>query len=177
MAAAFTFRLWEIGDYSNRDEVKAWLDKYIADGWWRKGGFNIARTIAKALIIMMAVFLVMNAVANNFSQGTITNGLILSAIFVVMVSVVSIIWLIGFIGIRSTEAAFVRYVSQNVAYTSAIILKRAVKAKVDLGLVLMCSMYMPLVYTLLQSLLSKFLYLVVCGAEIIFSVLSIYRLE
>lgn len=155
MAVAFTFRLWEISDYSNRDEVKAWLDKYIADGWWRKGGLHIAKVMAQGLAFMTLFFLVLNGIARNFSAYTITSGLILSAILSVIFAVIGFIWLIGFLGIRTTEAAFVRYVSQNVAYTSAIILKRAVKAKFDLGLILMCSMYMPLLYTLLQSLLCK----------------------
>lgn len=155
MAIAFTFRFWEISDYSNRDEVKAWLDKYIADGWWRKGGLHIAKVMSQGLALMTLFFLVMNAIARNFSEYTVANGLIISAVLSVIFAVVGIIWLIGFIGIRTTESAFVRYVSQNVAYTSAIILKRAVKAKFDLGLILMCSLYMPLLYVLLESLLSE----------------------
>lgn len=45
--------------------------------------------------------------------------------------------------------------SQNVSYTSAIILKRAVKAKLDLGILLMCLVYMPVLFTLVQSVTSK----------------------
>ena len=74
---------------------------------------------------------------------------------VVGACVVAVIWLIGYFGIRLTEAAFLRYVSQNVSYTSAIILKRAVKAKIDLGIVLVCVMYMPVLYTLMQSLIGE----------------------
>jgi len=48
-----------------------------------------------------------------------------------------------------------RYVSQNVSYTSAIILKRAVKAKLDLGIMFMCLVYMPVLFTLVQSVTSK----------------------
>jgi hypothetical protein len=42
-------------------------------------------------------------------------------------------------------------VSQNVSYTSAIILKRAVKAKLDLGLLLMSCLYLPVLYNLIQA--------------------------
>ena len=49
------------------------------------------------------------------------------------------------------------YVSQNVSYTSAIILKRAVKAKLDLALLLMVCLYTPVVYMLVQACTSKFI--------------------
>jgi hypothetical protein len=42
-------------------------------------------------------------------------------------------------------------VSQNVSYTSAIILKRAVKAKLDLGVLLMSCLYLPVLYNLIQA--------------------------
>lgn len=48
-----------------------------------------------------------------------------------------------------------RYVSQNVSYTSAIILKRAVKAKLDLGILLMTCLYLPVLYTLVQAVTCK----------------------
>lgn len=48
-----------------------------------------------------------------------------------------------------------RYVSQNVSYTSAIILKRAVKAKLDLGILLMCCIYMPVLFNLVQAVTCK----------------------
>jgi hypothetical protein len=46
-------------------------------------------------------------------------------------------------------------VSQNVSYTSAIILKRAVKAKLDLGILLMCCIYMPVLFNLVQAVTCK----------------------
>jgi hypothetical protein len=46
-------------------------------------------------------------------------------------------------------------VSQNVSYTASIILKRAVKAKIDLGVLLMVCLYMPVVFTLVQSVTCK----------------------
>ena len=70
---------------------------------------------------------------------------------------------IGYAFIRVTEASFIRYVSQNVAYTSMIILKRAVKAKLDLGLILLTALYMPLVYTMLEAMLCKCLF--VCFSD------------
>lgn len=52
-----------------------------------------------------------------------------------------------------TESIFVKYVSQNVAYTSTIILKKVVKAKTDLGICLMVMIYPPVLYTLIQSVM------------------------
>lgn len=160
MAVAFTFRFWEISDYSNREEVKQWLDRYIADGWWRKGALNVVRSLANVVLLLFVFFLSMSAITNNFSINTFTNGLIASTIVVVVLSILGIVWVLGFLGIKSSEGAFMRYVSQNVAYTSAIILKRAIKAKFDLGLILLCSLFMPAVYTLLQSLLCTCTYLI-----------------
>ena len=54
--------------------------------------------------------------------------------------------------IRSAENAFVRFVSQNVGYTSTMILKRVVKAKVEIGLSLMLTLYIPCLYVFLRSL-------------------------
>ena len=156
LAILFFLRFWEISDYSNRDEVKNWLDRYIADGWWRKGAYNIARVAAKSLLYLALFLLILNAIVRSFAQEMISNGLILSTMFVILVSATFMIWLCGYIGIKVTEAAFERYESQNVAYTSAIILKRAVKAKLDFGLIMICAMFIPFVYTILQGLLSKF---------------------
>lgn len=41
------------------------------------------------------------------------------------------------------------------SYTSAIILKRAVKAKLDIGILLMSCIYTPVIYNLVQSVTSE----------------------
>jgi hypothetical protein len=155
MSVLFTIRFWEISDYSNRIEITKWLHRYIADGWWRRGGLGIAISTAKGCVALGCCILVINAVSRNFSSQSITTGMVVGSIFFIGVTIVVVIWALGYMGIKFTEAAFVRYVSQNVAYTSAIILKRAVKAKIDLGILLMTSLYLPVLYTLLQSLLCK----------------------
>ena len=62
-----------------------------------------------------------------------------------LISIFVITWLLGSYGIRAAESSFVRYVSQNVSYTSMIILKRVIKAKVELGILTMlgfiCHLY------------------------------------
>lgn len=131
--------------------IQAWLKKYIADGWWRRGGLGVALSMAQGLLLMALVLLAINALATQAAEVTLPETRIVGAFFAVGASVVFLIWIFGYIGIRFTEAAFVRYVSQNVSYTSAIILKRAVKAKLDLGILLMCCLYMPVLYTLIQS--------------------------
>lgn len=151
MAVLLTVKFWQISDYSNRSEIKAWLKKYIADGWWRRGGLNVALSMSQGLLVMALVLLGINGLATQAADVTIPEERIVGAFIAVGVSVVFVIWVLGYAGIRFTEAAFVRYVSQNVSYTSAIILKRAVKAKIDLGLLLMCCLYMPVLYTLVQT--------------------------
>lgn len=53
--------------------------------------------------------------------------------------------------IRSAELAFTRYVSQNVGYTSTMILKRVIKAKVEVGICLMLLLYMPVLNVFVQG--------------------------
>lgn len=153
MAVLFTVRFWEIHDYSNREEVKTWLQTYIADGWWRRGGLNIVVSITRALIALVLIIFLLYAIPNNLGGGSIPNALYLSTIFCVGMVIIAMITTLGFYFIRITEAAFTRYVSQNVAYTSAIILKRAVKAKIDIGLMLLTSLFIPFVYYCIQAML------------------------
>ncbi len=155
MSILFLFRFWQISDYSDRDEIKVWLHRYVADGWWKRGGFRIATSVAVGCVTLGIVMLVLRAISRVFSSESLSSGFILSTNFAIFLSITSIVWLLGYIGVKITENAFVRFVSQNVAYTSVIILKRAVKAKIDLGLIFVISLYMPLLYTMLQSLLSK----------------------
>ena len=68
-----------------------------------------------------------------------------------LISIFVITWLLGSYGIRAAESSFVRYVSQNVSYTSMIILKRVIKAKVELGILIMLAVYMPSLYNFTQS--------------------------
>jgi hypothetical protein len=150
-----TIRFWEIYDYSNREEITKWLHEYVSDGWWRRGGLHIAIIMARACGILGIVLIVVNFLGEGLSGNPIADGLFVGTIFSVGTIVVLVIWLIGYIFIKFTEAAFVRYVSQNVAYTSAIILKRAIKAKIDLGIMLMFALYMPVLYTFLQSFLCE----------------------
>lgn len=156
LAVLLLLRFWEIHDYSNREEVKVWLNQYIADGWWRKGGLNVFVSIARASVGLLLTLLTFYAIANGFGPGTFPDSLYMSSLAFVGIIIIAVIWLFGYAFIRITEASFVRYVSQNVAYTSAIILKRAVKAKIDLGLLLLSSLFVPLLYTMLQAMLCKY---------------------
>jgi len=69
------------------------------------------------------------------------------------VSIVSIVWLIGYILLRFTEGAFVSYVSQNVGYTSRIIFKKVNKVKLELAMSLILLLYIPVLYTVTQALI------------------------
>lgn len=153
MAFLFTIRFWEISDYSNRAEIKAWLRKYIANGWWRRGGVSVAISMLQGCLGLGAVLLAISIISTGGSASTLPEPRIIGALVGVGIAVVLVIWVLGYFGIKTTEAAFVRYVSQNVSYTSAIILKRVVKAKIDVGLMLMTALFLPVLYTLLQSLI------------------------
>ncbi len=154
-AFLFTLRFWEIKDYSSRNDVKIWLHNYIADGWWRRGGLKIIISACLICLCLGLLILSINTLANGFGADSISNGLLLSSVGSIGFSVVFLIWLLSMFWMRITEQAFIRYVSQNIAYTSIIILKRVVKAKVDIGLVLVISLFMPVIYTLLQAQLCK----------------------
>lgn len=156
LAVLFTLRLWEIHDYSDREEVKKWLNRYIADGWWMRGGLNIATSTASICFAMALLILLMNTIANSMGADSISSGLLLSTAFAIGLSVTLVIWGMALAWIKTTEKTFLKYVSQNVAYTSVIILKRAVKAKFDIGIVLMVSLFVPVLYTLLQAQLSEY---------------------
>lgn len=108
MSVLFTIYFWQISDYSNRSEIKKWLHKYISDGWWRRGGLNVAISMARGLIVMGLVLLAINALATQASVDTIPEGRIIGGFLAVALCVVLGIWLIGYIFIRFTEAAFIR---------------------------------------------------------------------
>lgn len=113
MAVLFTIYFWQISDYSNRSEVKVWLHKYISDGWWRRGGLNVAASMAKGLLALALVLLVVNAFATQLSADTLPESRVVGGFFAVAVAVVLVIWLVGYTFIRFTEAAFVRYVGST----------------------------------------------------------------
>ncbi len=110
MSVMFLLTFWQISDYSNRAEIKAWLHKYISDGWWRRGGLNVATSMARGLLLLGLIMIVMNALATAAGVETIPESRILGAFFAVAASVIAVIWFLGYIGIRFTEASFVRCV-------------------------------------------------------------------
>lgn len=108
MVVAFLSIFWQIHDYSNRDEVKRWLHKYISDGWWRRGGMNVALSTLKGIVILLAVFLAMNTLATQATPVAVPESRIIGSLVAMTVSVVFIIWFLGYWCIRFTESAFVR---------------------------------------------------------------------
>lgn len=108
MSVMFLIKFWQISDYSNRSEIKAWLHKYISDGWWRRGGLNVATSMARGLLVMGLVLLMMNCLATAASAETFPESRILGALFAVSASVIAVIWFLGYVGIRFTESSFVR---------------------------------------------------------------------
>ncbi len=63
---------------------------------------------------------------------------------------------VAFIIVKAAEAVFVQYVSQNVNYTSAIILKRILKSKIELSIGTVILIFFPVMYTLFRSLMSEY---------------------
>lgn len=156
LAVLFAFFFWEIGDYSNRNEMKEWLARYVADGWWRRGGLGIALSVGKGYLCLCALFLLLFVTAREFDpQFALPSPDIFGGAVMLGVAIVLVMWLLGYLGVRQTEAAFLRYVSQNASYTSQIVLKRAVKSKTELGLALTLLIYVPCLYTLMQAVIGK----------------------
>jgi Ran GTPase-activating protein (RanGAP) involved in mRNA processing and transport len=150
---AFTLKMWQILDWTDRNEVRTWLSRYIADGWWRKGGLMVAVNTLIAICMLTSVYYFIYAAAREFNVNSIPEARIVGGAVVTAICTVFTVWLIGYCGIRSTEVAFIRYVSQNVSYTSVMVLKKAVKAKVEVGLSLMLMVFAPVMYNLTQSLM------------------------
>ena len=154
MAVLYTFGLWEIKDYTDTREVQIWLKKYVADGWFKRGGVNIAVSITKGFVALALFILILFSVSNQFASPASTPTMsMLGLSMAVFFSALGILWFIGYRALKASEGAFVRYVSQNVSYTSAIILKRVVKSKMETGIVLMFLLYMPVLYVFMQSII------------------------
>jgi hypothetical protein len=153
MAVLFTLTFWEIKDYTDRFETRMWLHNYIIDGWWRRGGVRVAINIFKGCAaISFFVFIIFVIAQGGFNNNAVPEARMNGGVLAILGSVVFIIWLIGYLLLRSTESAFMRFVSQNVSYTSTIILKKVVKSKVELGLGLMFILYSPILYNFVASI-------------------------
>ncbi len=152
LAVLLTLNFWEIHDYTNRRELRSWIAVYIADGWWRRGLLRLVGAVARAAMCMALFALLLFAIARQFQPTNATpDARMYGGAVGMLLSVVVIAWLLGSYGIRAAESSFVRYVSQNVSYTSMIILKRVIKAKVELGILIMLVVYMPSLYNFTQS--------------------------
>ncbi len=139
----FTLKFWEIKDYTDRREIREWLRWNIADGWWRRGLLVFTWAMVKALLFLGILALLLFAIARELNHNSTPTGYMVGGALSIFVCAVVAIYIIGYIGMRAVESVFVRYVSQNVSYTSSIILQRVIKAKIDIGIVLMFIVYMP----------------------------------
>jgi hypothetical protein len=146
--------LWQIRDYTDRKEVRTWIGNYIADGWYRKGGLHIVFATAKACLAVTLVFAIMYMISQQ-GDYDVPDPIVFGTVFCICASVIAVIYIIAVVIIRSAEAAFVQYVSQNVNYTSTIILKRVIKSKVELATAIVILLFMPVLYNWGQSLMSK----------------------
>jgi hypothetical protein len=150
----FTLFYWEFHDFTDRKDVSRWLLDFVADGWWRRGGVRLLWWISKAVLIVGAVALFLYVFSRQFSiSSSLPNPTILGVSLVVGIVVVAGTWLIVYFFLRITESIFVRYVSQNVSYGSVLILKRVIKAKVEIGVSFLLALYMPVLSTFTQSLI------------------------
>lgn len=151
MAVLFTLRLWQIHDYTDRSEVRSWLASYIADGWWRRGLAKVSWSISKGALAMSGFAFLLFAMAREFTVNAVPDSRMYGGAVSMLLSFVALGTFLGALGISAAEGSFVRYVSQNVSYTSIIILKRVIKSKVDIGILLMLVLYMPSLYNFIQS--------------------------
>ena len=91
-------------------------------------------------------------------EGHITppNPFVIGAVGCVCISAILGIFIIAVFIVRAAEVVFVQYVSQNVNYTSAIILKRIIKSKIELAIGTVILIFLPVMYTLIRGLMSKY---------------------
>ena len=148
----FLLRLWEITDYTDRSVVRKWLKMYIADGWLRRGGLHIIISMLKACIVMFILMYGMYQISQQ-SSIDLPGPLVFGTVFSTIAVTVTVIFLLSVVAIKAAEDSFLQYVSQNVNYTSTIILKRVIKSKVESCLCLIIFLYMPVLYTMMKSLM------------------------
>jgi Ran GTPase-activating protein (RanGAP) involved in mRNA processing and transport len=145
-------RLWEVTDYTDRKIVRKWLKMYIADGWWYRGGVHIIVSMTKACVLLFIMMYGMYQISQQ-SSIDLPGPLVFGTVFSTILCAIIVIFLLSVVLIKSAEESFLQYVSQNVNYTSTIILKRVIKAKIECCLCLIVFLYMPVLYTLMKSLI------------------------
>jgi hypothetical protein len=156
IAIIFTVYTWEILDFSNRLEIRAWLREYVADGWWRRGGLTQAKYLAYVLITITLLLFIAYVLGHGvISEDTIPTKTIVGSLIAVLICVFGVLIVIGFFSIRTVEKVFTRYVSQNVNYTSVVILKKISKVKVELGIFFMLILITPVLYSLLKAAIGE----------------------
>ena len=152
MAGLFTFSFWELSDYTNRFEMERWLKLYATRKWWRVGGFNVMFAMMRGTLIMSLLVLFVYALCKQFvpkavPETEMVGGAVALSLMMSLIVTLLALWLLWF-----ANSAFKRYVSQNEAYTSIIILKKCVKVKVEIGLGILLCLFVPVLYTLCQAL-------------------------
>lgn len=152
MAIFFILKFWSISDYTNREEVQKWLENYIADGWIYRGGFALMISILRGCLAVTILGAMLFIVAREFTVNSLPEPRIVGSFVIVIVSVSVVIWFLGYELMKATERAFTRYVSQNVSYTSSIILKRVLKSKIELGIAFLILLYLPFLSNLVHAL-------------------------
>ena len=151
MVVFFTLGMWEIKDYTDRREIREWMREYIADGWWRRGLLRTVARLGMGCFAMLSFAFGLFAVARQLNVNSLPESAMVGCSLAIITSILATAWVVGYMALRSTEETFVRYVSQNVSYTSSIILKRVVKVKVNIGLIFMLILYMPALHIFMQS--------------------------
>lgn len=153
MGGLFTFKYWEMRDYTNRFEMEAWLKRYATRKWWRVGGFNVMWAVGKATLFFSLFVFFLYALCKQFVPKSIPGMEMVGAAVAISLMVTLIVTLLALFLLSFANSAFMRYVSQNQVYTSIIILKKCVKVKVELGLALLLCLFLPVLYTLTQSVI------------------------
>jgi Ran GTPase-activating protein (RanGAP) involved in mRNA processing and transport len=143
MFAFFTIRFWEIKDYTDRKEVREWLRINIADGWWRRGLAVFTWSLAKGCLFLGIFGILLFGTARQFTANAMPTAPMVGGALAIFGAILLLYYILGYIGMHASESVFIRYVSQNVSYTSQIILKRVVKVKIDIGIMVMFAVYMP----------------------------------
>ena len=66
MSFLFTFKYWEMKNYTDRFEMEAWLKRYATRKWWRVGGFNIMFAVGRGTLAAALCVLFLYALSKQF---------------------------------------------------------------------------------------------------------------
>ena len=80
-AFLFTFRFWEIVDYSNTNLTSKWLSIYSTGKYWRLGGMRIMFRITQGCIVLLLWIFFIYSLSKEFTSNSVPESRIIGENF------------------------------------------------------------------------------------------------